>query len=110
MKEKEFKDYVPVTPENRKNVIIKGRVVYCIKVVSETFMTYRGSFPIRPQLLRGRLKMKGHPFLPDADTYIPEDENFEAYKTGFNALITLLIEKKQLYFKITDKLIKYEKI
>lgn len=110
MKPKEFEQYTLITPENRKAAVIKGRALYCIEVVSDNFMTYLGSFPVRPQLVRGRLKMSGHPFLPDANTYIDADEDFNEYKNSFNDVITLLISKKQLYFKITDNLIKYEKI
>lgn len=108
MKPKEFKEYTLITPANRKNAIVKGRILYCIDAAG-TIINYQGSFPIRPQLTRGRLKMSGHPFLPDADTLVQEDENFDDYKTSFNAIITLLIDKKQLYFKIKDPLIKYEK-
>jgi hypothetical protein len=108
MKAVEFKDYTLITPANRKSAIIKGRVVYCIEFIGKSIINYNGSFPIRPRLVKGRLKMKGHPFLPDADTFVNEDETLENYKTSFDALITLLIEKKQLYFKLTDPLIKYE--
>lgn len=110
MKPKEFEDYVPVTAANRKNAVIKGRILYCIEVISDKIINYCGYFPVRPQLTVGRLKMKGHPYLPDGDTYINEDENFEDYKNSFNELITILINKKKLYFKLTDPLIKYEKI
>lgn len=109
MKKKEFEGYILVTAENRKNAVIKGRILYGIEVVNENIISYLGYFPVRPQLLRGRLKMSGHPFMPDSETYINEDEDFNDYKNSFNDLITLLINKKQLYFKITDKLIKYEK-
>jgi hypothetical protein len=108
MKPGEFEDFTPITVTNRKAAIIKGRVVYCIEFVGKTIIIFNGSFPIRPRLVKGRIKMKGHPFLPDADTFVNEDETIEAYKTSFDALITLMIEKKQLYFKLTDPLIKYE--
>lgn len=107
MKAAEFKDYTLITTANRKNAIIKGRVLYCIEFAG-TLINYNGSFFVRPRLIKGRLKMNGHPFLPDVNTYIGEDEDFNEYKTSFNVIITLLIEKKQLYFKLTDPLIKFE--
>jgi hypothetical protein len=107
MKPKELEDYTLITPSNRKNAIIKGRIVYCIEGTG-TLLLYNGSFPVRPRLVRGRLKMSGHPFLPDANTYVNEDEDFNEYKESFDALITMLISKKQLYFKLTDPLLKYE--
>lgn len=108
MKAAEFKDYILITAANRKNAITKGRVVYCIEL-NGTLIQYNGSFHIRPQLTRGRIKVIGHPFLPATDTFIPSDEDFNDYRIGFDTLITHLINKKHLYFKISDPIIKYEK-
>lgn len=108
MKPAEFKTYLPVTTANRKNVIIKGRLLYCIENTG-TLIKYNGYFVIRPQLQKGWLKIIGHPFLPEANIFINEDEPFNDYKESFDKLITLLIDKKNLYFKLTDPLIKYEK-
>lgn len=108
MKPKEFELFTAVTASNRKNAVIMGRVLYVIEKVG-SMITYRGYIVVRPRLVKGRVSVKQHPFLPDHGAYINEDEDFDSYRDSFNKIITLKISENQLFFKLTDKLVKYDK-
>jgi hypothetical protein len=108
IKPQELKDYTLVTPANRKNVVVMGRILYAISI-NGSLVEYLGYFVIRPRLERGRIKVFNHPHLKDHDIFINEDEDFNNYRESYDSLISLLIRKKQLYFKIKDQLVKHEK-
>ena len=108
IKPEEFKKFTLVTPENRKRVVIIGRILYAIEH-SGTIMNYNGSFVIRPRLKEGWFKMEGHPFIKDINLYIAEEESREDWSRGFDTVISYLIDKKQLYFKLNDKLVDFNK-
>lgn len=107
VKPADFKAYTLVTSVNRKAVVIMGRILYVIEA-NGTLVQYRGYFVIRPQLKKGLFKVSNHPYLKDYDTFIPEEEDRNKYIKDFDSLITMFINKKQLYFKITDKIVKYD--
>ncbi len=103
VKPKDFESFTAVTISNRKNAVVMGRILYVI----DDIKCYKGYFVIRPQLVKGRLSITNHPYLPDNNIFIKEDEPFNDYKSSFDKLITLQIEKQQLFFKLTDQLIKH---
>lgn len=109
MKSSELKEFTAITSENRKAAVILGRILYVI-TASGTLVEYQGYFTVRPRLQVGRIKVTGHPFEIDQNTYIPEEESMESYRKSFDELITHCIRENKLFFKITDKLVNYEKI
>lgn len=109
IKPSEMSDYTLVTHTNRKRAVLMGRIMYVIEA-NGNLVQYRGYFVIRPRLTKGRIIITDHPYMKDQNIWIPEEEDEKNYIDSFKNLIDLLISKKQLYFKLTDKLISYEKI
>lgn len=108
VKPTDMKLFTAVTAANRKNAVVMGRVLYVIES-NGSLVNYRGYFVVRPQLVKGELKIQGHPHMTDQNYYFREDEDYNDYVKSFDKLITQQIEKKQLFFKITDPLVKHIK-
>lgn len=106
VKPADMKTYTPVTAANRKNAVVMGRVLYVIES-NGNLINYRGYFVVRPRLVRGELKIQGHPHMTNQNTFIPSDEDYNEWKNSFDSLITQQINKKQLFFKLSDPLVKY---
>lgn len=104
----DFKNFIAVTTANRKNAVVMGRVLYVIES-NGTLIQYRGYIVVRPRLIKGELKIQGHPHMNDQNYFLREDEDYNEYVSSFDKLITQQINKKQLYFKLSDPLVKYIK-
>lgn len=102
-KVKNIKDYTLVSSSNRKNAVVIGRILYVI----DDLLIYKGYFTIRPILKKGKLTIKDHLHEIDQNYFLREDEDFNDYKSSFDKLITQKINEKQLFFKLTDTLVKY---
>lgn len=105
IKPKEMESFISVTAANRKNAVVMGRILYVI----DDLRTFKGYFTIRPRLVKGRLIITNHPYEKDQNYFLKEDESAEYYKSSFDKLITLKINEKQLFFKLTDTLVNYDK-
>lgn len=103
-----MKTFISVTTTNRKNAVVMGRILYVIES-NGTLVNYRGYFVVRPRLLKGEMKVHGHPYMTDQNYFLREDEDYNEYVKSFDKLITQQIEKKQLFFKLTDPFVKHIK-
>lgn len=101
-----LKDFVLVTEENRKKVIVVGRVLYTFRPIPKG-IKYFGFIDIWPKFIKGWQDVKNHALFPDHDVFLTYDMSTEEYRSYFEPMLTKKIEEKVLYLRLTDKLAKY---
>ena len=102
--------FMKVTPENRKQAVVQGRIMYVISTSRP--MTYKGFFTIDPCLTKGWWKMPFRPFDTGSGHYrvfINEDIVRAKWAKDFNDLITRHVANEELFIKPTDPILKYYK-
>lgn len=105
MSSKLLETFTLVTDINKKEVLVLGRILYSISILAK-FRTYRGFFEIDPGMSKGRMTIKNHMYFDSYSTYRTETESIEDYQKRFKP-ISILIEQKKLYYRTTDKIVKY---
>lgn len=102
-----LKNYLPITDENKTEILVKGRPVYVFQK-GVTKYIYLGCFDIRPRMQKGMLTITEHPLFGNSTTKISENENKEEYLKSIQSVVKNLIEKGMLYYKENDKLVQYQ--
>ncbi len=107
-----FIGFTKVTNENRKELIVLGRVLWIIeKNPIGTGYIINGCFPVRPKMEAKRtLSVSGDPHvgLKEYQVFIPFEEKLEDYKDRLNSVINKGISDGTLYVKNSEKLVKYK--
>lgn len=114
MKEKEFKEFMPVTTLNRKNVITLGRILYYIHKDGKNYK-YNGYITIDPCFTKGWWR---YPFMPWERTaarthwrvyWGPDDMNYDDWVRVHRIFIDKYIENNTLFFKSNDPILQFYK-
>lgn len=100
-----YEEFILITDKNKAEAFVKGRILYCIEVIG-IMITYKGFFEVDPRLSKGMLYISNHQFFQNCSIWCVSTESMESYQERFKP-ITLLLEKKKLYFRDTDKIVKY---
>jgi hypothetical protein len=107
-----FSGYVKITDQNRKELIVLGRVMWIIdKAPVGPGYIINGCFPIRPRLKKNAILCShGDPMCGGANpqTFIDFEENEEDYVKSFKSVIDKAINDGTLYIKEKEKLVKYK--
>jgi hypothetical protein len=112
MKPKEAEKFRLVTPENRKQAIVYGRILYIIEQIGTHFI-FKGTMTADPRFTKGKVKYPFKPWetaktgLSHFDVYIDEDQNYEKWVQSNKTLIDKFISEKVLYINPSDKILTY---
>lgn len=102
-----YEEFTLITEKNKAEAFVKGRILYCIEVIG-TMITYKGFFEIDPRISKGQLHVSNHMFFQNCSIWCSNTESIESYKERFIP-VTLMLEKKQLYYRKTDKIVSYKR-
>ena len=81
-----LENYLPVTLENKSEVLVIGRPVYVFEK-GTTKYKFLGAFDIRPRMQKGTLTIKEHPLFGNCTTKINENETVEEYKYSLQSMV-----------------------
>jgi hypothetical protein len=112
MKRSLIEDFILVTPDNRKQAVIIGRILYIIAPSGSNY-TFRGTMSIDPCFTKGWILFPCKPWeTPNTGhrrVYIPAGFDYEEWKDTNKRLIDGYIESKELYIRQTDPILTYLK-
>ena len=105
-------DFRLITPDNRKNAIVTGRILYIIEPNGLNF-TFRGTMSIDPCFVQGWFKyplkpwQSGYP--SHTRVYMNANMDYNVWASENKILIDRYINEKVLYLKPTDPILTYYK-
>lgn len=112
LKNGDISNYAQITEANRKNAIVLGRILYVVEKNGRTHQ-FCGTFSIDPRFTKGWI---GYPIKPweqgypgHRRVYMPEDLNYEEWKSNNDKMITTFIQEKKLFIKTDDPILTYTK-
>lgn len=107
MSKRSFNTFTKVTENNRKEVLVLGRILYHLEI-SGKYRQYRGFFEIDPRMVKGRFIVKNHVFYGSYNAWNNATETSEEYRYRFKPILKTL-EEGRLYYRETDPLVKYSR-
>jgi hypothetical protein len=110
MKKSMIADFILVTPDNRENAIVLGRVLYVISPNGLNYM-YRGAMSIDPCIEKGWILYPKKPWEGTGHyrVFFPQDMDYDEWKDTYKKLLDNYIANKELYIKTTDPILTYLK-
>lgn len=106
-------DFILVTEENRSKAVVLGRIMYVLERGigrNHKKMMVKCFFEIRPRLYTSKIGIENHPYLPDHEIRITQEESKEDYARSFKQVIDDGIQKKNLYINLKDPLVNFVKL
>jgi hypothetical protein len=106
LKKNSMTDYRLVTPENRKQAVIIGRILYVI-----TDLVFRGTMTVTPCFDSGWYFIPWMPWMGEGHytVFFNEPTNRDDWISSNKALLDLHINEQSLYIKPTDPILTYKK-
>lgn len=100
-------NFILINDANKAEILIEGRVLYILEKRLKLF-TYLGCFDFRPRMIKGSLTVSNHPIFGAASSKVINTETAEDYTGSLKAVIKYWLEKGMLYYRESDKLVKYQ--